>query len=314
MTDVGMAEAERIARFGVWKWEIATGAVRWSEHLHEIYGVAPGAFEGTVEAFVARLHPDDRERVGANIAHAVETLEPFAFEERIVRPDGSVRVLLSQGRAVPGPDGSAATLIGVCHDVTERAAAEHALGASERRMRAILDNSPSAVAVKDLDGRYLMTNAECGRVLDVAHQDLIGHLCHEFLEQDIADRLRAADQLAAALGEPVYEDMVLQRDGESRTFMMTTFALPDASGRPIETCTIATDITERKRHEEERLDRGLWAGSAPRSRRDGCSCTRSRSSTSRRARRLPASCSCACSRTARSCCRRTSCRPRSASG
>jgi PAS domain S-box-containing protein len=258
VTDVAMAEAERIARFGVWKWEVSSGVVRWSDHLHEIYGLRPGAFEGTVEAFMARLHPDDRERVGAHIAHALETLEPFAFEERIIRPDGSTRVLLSQGRPMPGPDGRAAALVGVCHDVTERAVAEHALGASERRMRAILDNSPSAVAVKDLAGRYLMTNAECGRVLDVPPEDLIGRECHEFLPDDVADRLRANDQLAAALGEPVYEDMVLQRDGESRTFMMTTFALPDASGHPIETCTIATDITERKRLEQERLDRAVW--------------------------------------------------------
>ena len=52
--------------------------------------------------------------------------------------------------------------------------------------------------------------------------------------------------------------MSLERDGEPRTYMMVTFALPDAAGRPIETCTIGTDITERKALEEERLDRGLW--------------------------------------------------------
>jgi PAS domain S-box-containing protein len=253
-----MAEAERIAGFGVWKWEIATGRVRWSDQLHAIYGVERGAFEGTVDAFMQRLHPDDRERVGGHVAHAVETLEPFAFEERIVRPDGAVRMLLSQGRAIPGADGRVAALVGVCHDVTERAAAEHALGTSERRMRAILDNSPSAVAVKDLDGRYRLTNAECGRVLGVAPEVLIGHECHEFLDEALASRLRRNDQLAAALGEPVYEEMVLDRDGESRTYMMVTFALPDADGHPVETCTIGTDITERKEFEAERLERFEW--------------------------------------------------------
>ena len=258
MTDVGMAEAERIAGFGVWKWDIPNGVVRWSEHLHEIYGVRPGEFEGTVEAFIERLHPDDRERIGGHVANAVETLEPFAFEERIVRPDGSTRTLLSQGRAIPGEDGRAVALVGVCHDVTERAAAERALGASERRMRAIVDNSPSAVAVKDLDGRYRMTNAECGRVLGVAPDALIGHECHEHLDDALADRLRHNDQLAAALGEPVYEEMVLYRDGEPRTYMMVTFALPDPAGHPIETCTIGTDITERKELEAERMARVGW--------------------------------------------------------
>lgn len=253
-----MAEAERIAGFGVWKWDIATGSVRWSDQLHAIYGLSPGEFEGTVEGFVSRLHPEDRDRVGGHIAHAVEKLEPFAFEERIVRPDGTVRTLLSQGRAIPGPDGTATALVGVCHDVTERAATERALGASERRMRAILDNSPSAVAVKDLEGRYRMTNAECGRVLGVPAEVLIGHECHEYLDDDLARRLRHNDQLAAALGEPVYEEMVLHRDGEPRTYMMVTFALPDPAGHPVETCTIGTDITERKELETERLARLDW--------------------------------------------------------
>ena len=252
------AEAERVAGFGVWRWEIASGVVTWSEQLHAIYGLEPGEFEGTVDGFIGRLHPDDRERIGEHVAHAVATLEPFAFEERIVRPDGSVRLLLSQGRAIAGEDGRAVALVGVCHDVTDRAAVERALGASERRMRAILDNSPSAVAVKDLEGRYRMANAECGRVLGVAPQELIGHLCHEHLEHEIADRLRANDQLAAAHGEPVYEEMILVRDGEPRTFMMTTFPLPDAAGHPVETCTIGTDVTERKELEDVRLQRRAW--------------------------------------------------------
>jgi PAS domain S-box-containing protein len=253
-----MAEAERVADFGVWRWELATDEVRWSDQLHRIYGIAPGEFAGPVEDFIGRLHPDDRDRIGGHIQHALESLEPFAFEERIVHPDGSVRVLLSQGRAVPGPDGRAAALVGVCHDVIARAAAQSALGLSERRMRAILDHSPSAVAVKDLEGRYRMANAECGRVLGVEPDELIGHDCHEHLDDELADRLRANDQLAAALGEPVHEEMTLVRDGEPRTFMMTTFALPDPAGHPVETCTIGTDVTERKELEDVRLQRKAW--------------------------------------------------------
>ena len=86
--------------------------------------------------------------------------------------------------------------------------------------------------------------------------------------------------------------------------MMVTFALPDDDGHPVETCTIGTDVTERKRARGRapatRLD---WErASGRRSTRGGCSPTRSRSSTSRRARRSPASCSSACVEdSARSC-------------
>jgi PAS domain S-box-containing protein len=252
-----MAEAERIVRFGVWRWEIETGRVRWSDELHRIYGLAPGEFEGTVDAFVSFLHPDDRERVWSNIERALERVEPFVFEERIVRADGKLRVLLSQGRPVVEADGHPSALVGVCQDVTDRHDAQRALGLGERRMRAIIDHSPSVIAVKDLDGRYLMTNAEMGRLLDTPADQLIGRECAE-LFPTIAEQLWANDRLAAAEMEPVYDEAVLELEGEARTFLIVTFALPDDAGRPVETCTIATDVTERKQRDSERRRQREW--------------------------------------------------------
>lgn len=252
-----MGEAERILRFGVWRWELDTGRVRWSDQLHRLYGLEPGEFAGTVDAFLAFVHPDDRERVWGNIARALDALEPFVFEERITRADGSVRVLLSQGRPIVDADGHASAVVGVCQDVTERADAQRALGLSELRMRAIIDHSPSIVAVKDLGGRYLMANAEIGRLLGLPPDQLIGRECTE-LFPTIAEQLRANDRLAAAEMEPVTDEAVLQIEGESRTFLCVTFALPDDRGRPVETCTIATDVTERRERDSERRERREW--------------------------------------------------------
>ena len=53
------------------------------------------------------------------IAHAARSGLPFTFTERIVRPDGSVRTLRSGGRVTLGPDGRAARMLGVCHDMTD---------------------------------------------------------------------------------------------------------------------------------------------------------------------------------------------------
>jgi PAS domain S-box-containing protein len=252
-----MLEAERIAHFGVFRWEIATGTVRWSDELHRIYGLEPGEFKGTVDAFLAFLHPDDRDAVWENVQRAIARREPFVFEERIRRKDAQERVLLSRGSPVIGPDGEVVAVVGVCHDVTERVQAQRALGLSERRMRAILDYSPSIVAVKDLDGRYLMSNAETGRVLGMNADEIVGRHCSE-LFPTLAERLRAADRLAAAEMEPVYDEAVLVRDGEEREYVTVTFALPDDDGRPIETCTIGTDVTERKQREAERRERAHW--------------------------------------------------------
>ena len=254
-----MSEAERIGGFGVWRWELATGQVRWSDELHRIFGLEPGAFAGTIEAYLSYVHPDDRARIRELVDRAPETRGPLVFEQRIVRPDGEVRVLLSHGRVSSDAAGAAQVLVGVLHDVTDRVAAERALGLSEQRMRAILDNSPSLIGVKDLAGRYLMTNAETGRILGRAPDELVGLPCAE-LFPEIAEQLLANDHLAAAELVPVYDEAVLLRDGEPRTYATVTFALPDDAGRAIETCTIATDVTERREREIRRRERVDWQG------------------------------------------------------
>lgn len=253
-----MSEAERIARFGAWKYTIATGEVRWSDELHRIYGLEPGEFGGTADDFIERLHPDDREWVWAEISRAIEACESFIFEERVLWPDGTERILLSEGRVVADEEGRASAVVGVCSDITERVRAERALGTSERRMRAIVDNSPSMIAVKDLEGRYRMANAQSGRLVGLDSDELIGRLCPELFPADVAAQIRANDRTAIADNRPVFDETILRDGEEERTYATVTFPLPDADGLPVEVCTIATDVTERRERESERRERTDW--------------------------------------------------------
>jgi PAS domain S-box-containing protein len=249
-----MAEAERIAHFGVWRWDLHMGRLHMSAELQEIYGLEPQELPRPTEQTVDQLHADDRARVLAALAEARQTLEPFEFEHRIVRPDGTERSLYCHGRVIVDPDGAATGLVGVCHDMTDRDLAERELGLSERRMRSILDHSPSIISVKDLDGRYLMANDECARLAGMNAEAVVGRTCGEVFPE-IETQMRANDRRAIARLEPVYDEVVLTRTGESRTYATITFPLPGASGRPAETCTIGTDVTERRLAESARRER-----------------------------------------------------------
>ena len=114
-----LAEAQRVAHLGVWEWNVATGEVSWTDELFRIYGITPADYRPSYEGYIARVHPEDREHVAGVIAHAARSGLPFTFTERIVRPDGSVRTLRSGGRVRLGPDGRAARMLGVCHDMTD---------------------------------------------------------------------------------------------------------------------------------------------------------------------------------------------------
>ncbi|HVG54324.1 MAG TPA: GAF domain-containing protein [Vicinamibacterales bacterium] len=111
--------AQQITHIGSWEWDLATGAVIWSDELYRIYGLAPRSCAITLEEFLARVHPDDRERVQRQVTAAVQRGGPFGHSERIVRPDGSVRKLDTVGEVLVDAHGRPALLIGTCRDITD---------------------------------------------------------------------------------------------------------------------------------------------------------------------------------------------------
>ena len=114
-----LVAAQQITHTGSWEWELATNAVTWSDELYRIYGLEPQSREINLEGFLSRLHPDDRGRIRREVGRALERGEPFAYEERIVRPDGSVRHLDTVGDVLRNESGEVIGLLGSCRDVTD---------------------------------------------------------------------------------------------------------------------------------------------------------------------------------------------------
>jgi PAS domain S-box-containing protein len=103
---------------GRWVWDVRANRVTWDHELFRIYGLEESELVPTFEAYLLRVHPEDRPLVEASLKAALQSNEPFNFEERIVRPDGEVRLLRSRGEVVRDEAGEVKTLTGVCQDVT----------------------------------------------------------------------------------------------------------------------------------------------------------------------------------------------------
>lgn len=124
-----LSEAQEIAHLGSWEWNITQNTVRWSDELYRIYGLKPGEFPATYEAYIARIHPDDRARVHEAVQRAYRTGAPFEFEERVVRPSGEIRWLQSHGRITTDARGQPVRMTGTCQDITGRKRADAELAA-----------------------------------------------------------------------------------------------------------------------------------------------------------------------------------------
>jgi PAS domain S-box-containing protein len=99
-SEVGLAEAQRMAHLGNWVWDLVTGEVRWSDEVFRIYGFEPGAFVPTFDRLLEVVHPDDREMLRERIDGALYRGEPYDLEHRIVRPDGEERVVHRRAEVV----------------------------------------------------------------------------------------------------------------------------------------------------------------------------------------------------------------------
>src|SRR5262245_7614825 len=137
-------------------------------------------------------------------------------------------------------------------DVTERRRTEEELRRSEAQLRAILDQSITAVFVKDLEGRYLRINRRCESLFGMTEAEVKGKTNYELHAKKIADALRDNDQAVIAAEGPVQlEERIIAVDGP-HDFISVKCPLRDESGRPYAICGIATDITERKQAEAAR--------------------------------------------------------------
>jgi PAS domain S-box-containing protein len=119
-----LAEAQALAHLGSWDWSIESGELTWSKELYRIFGMEPQNGQITYDAFLSGVHQDDRERVSNLIDGALRDGKPFAFEHRIVRPDGEERTVQAQGRVDMGPNGKPVRMFGTGLDITERKKAE----------------------------------------------------------------------------------------------------------------------------------------------------------------------------------------------
>jgi PAS domain S-box-containing protein len=149
---------------------------------------------------------------------------------------------------------------GLCAQALERARlydrerlarerAEHAEAAwrqSEERLRAIIDNCPSAIFVKDPTGRYLLANKACEVYSGEPVERAIGKTAHAYFPQGLANDLGADDRQVLETGEALRYEAVMPAQGETITTLVVKFPLRDASGRLYAVCGIATDITELK--------------------------------------------------------------------
>ena len=203
-------------------------------------GLDPAAMIGKIAFDVLPLMPGSEwER---SLREATRTRQPVVFERLSPALDR-----WTETRIVP----SASVLTAVTRDIDARHEAERRAAEGQALLHAIINNTTDAVYVKDREGRYLAINNAGAASVHCTPEQVIGRSNFDFSPHDLAARLRAKELAVMETGISTHSEEHVHRDGNEHFYLIARGVWTDARGEVGGTVGIATDITERRRREQE---------------------------------------------------------------
>ncbi len=223
------ALAQQAANTGSWDWDILTNQLAWSKQIEPMFGFSEGNFEGTYDAFLNCVAPEDRQFVIDSINASVEKGGDYQIEHRIIWPDGSERWISEKGNVIRGENDQAIRMLGIVQDITERKHAEQQI----ENLAKFPSKNPNPVLRIAKDGTILYGNESSSPILNLWH-------CRE------------GERVSGKWHELILEALASGRPQEAEAeFDGTIYSLTCAPVKDADFANVyGLDITKRKRAEE----------------------------------------------------------------
>jgi two-component system cell cycle sensor histidine kinase/response regulator CckA len=197
-SEAGLREAQELARLGNWELTIPTGELRWSDEIYRIFEIDRARFGASYDAFLAMIHPDDRERVHRTYHESVANRTGYLIGHRLVMPDGRIKVVQERCRTFYDDDGAPLRSVGTVQDVTALHDAEEALRASEERFRALIEQGIDVVMTIGTDGRLEFASPSLGSTTGYTPDEVLGMHFSQLVHPD--DMPQIGPLVTAVLG------------------------------------------------------------------------------------------------------------------
>jgi PAS domain S-box-containing protein len=243
--------AHTVARLGDWGLDLLTNQTYWSPQVCQLFGIGPEEPRLCFEDFISRIHPEDLPRYEQAATELLQTADPVDFDFRVVLPRKEVRWLTSRAYLEASEDGRPVRCYGTVQDITERVLAQQELAASERKYRQIVETASEGIWIVNSANQITFVNAQMAAMLGYSLDEMLGHELTEFVDED--SRLETKHTLESRKkGLAAQSDFLFcTKKGAPCWAIVAITPLHDESGRYAGALGMVTDITERKRLEEQ---------------------------------------------------------------
>lgn len=245
-------QAQRLARFGSWRWQIGSDSVDWSETLYDLYGLDPREPAPSYAEQKAFYSAESQARLDQVIHDAIEHGTAYEVEIELTHSSGQPRWMMARGEPVCDGDGKVIALHGIVHDITGRRRAEQALRESEQRFKAIFNSTFQFIGLFEPDGRLVAANQTALDFNGAKLEDVIGKPAWDLPWWGSTPEQQTMFRQAferARRGEFVrYDFEQIGADGRRMTIDFSLKPVFDASGKIVLLIPEGRDVTEDRRN------------------------------------------------------------------
>lgn len=254
-TTQNLAEAQSMASLGSWEYDLETDEEYRSEEFFRILGLAPRENGLATDSVFDYVHPEDRGRVLRSITETLAEGTPYDVEYRIIRADGSERVLHAQGKTQQNAAGRPTKFIGTVLDITERRKAHLALMENERRFRSLVETITDWIWEVDENSVYVYASPKIRDILGLEPEDIIGKTPFDLMHPQDGQRLAEMFGQCREQRKPfiAVENVNIHKNGSLVTIESSGVPVFDDDGAFRGYRGIDRDVTDRKKLEEKYL-------------------------------------------------------------
>ena len=240
---------------GTWDWNVTENLIAADDRTARLYNIDPlrAGFGVPIERFLDAIHPEDLERVRAEIEHVLQHGGDFRSEYRVTGADGVLRWVVASGRPRLGPSGRAERFPGLLVDVSEQRRAAEALAQSEQRFRTLTEAMPQMVWSTRADGYHDYYNARWYEFTGAPVGSTEGEGWNNMFHPEDQERAWATWRHSLETGEPYQIEYRLRHHtGVYRWTLGLAMPIRDPDGSIVRWFGTCTDIHDSRLIAEER--------------------------------------------------------------
>ena len=186
---------QKLSHIGLWEYDLRTDVLIWTDEIYNIFEEDKNYFIPTYENFLNKIHPDDRAMVNENYQDSIKSKKTYSVNHRLLLNNGKIKWVKEECDTLFDENGNPFVSRGTVQDITELTLAKIELENEHDKLKAIFENIPDLVWIKDVNGVFMSCNKRFEEFFGAKEKDIVNKTDYDFVDKELADFFISHDKL-----------------------------------------------------------------------------------------------------------------------